>query len=327
MDDEKTAELVSCIQSGFPITDRPFLTLAENLGSTEKEIMRTIKSLIHNHTIREFGPVFDPARLGYISTLVAAQIDRDRVAELSAFLLEINEITHNYYREGEFNLWFTITARSTSYIELIFRKVEKFPGVSRVIDLPTIKVFKISTVFDSNSAPSKSRSDHSIVILSESEKNVIKVLQNGLPIVERPFTAIAEESGMEESYILELISRWIDEGIIRRFGARVNHRQIGYTCNALVAWDGEPIDKWGEQFAQMREVSHCYERESYPEWPYRLYTMIHAKNWDEMQETLKAMQAIAYGSNMVVLKTLYELKKMSMKYFLENETWDTQQKE
>ncbi|MFA6471351.1 MAG: hypothetical protein WCU00_04835 [Candidatus Latescibacterota bacterium] len=327
LDSEKTKELVSRLQSGFPITERPFLALAENLGSTEKEIVCAVKSLIHNHTIRELGPVFDPKRLGYTSTLVALQIDPERVAELSVSFLEINEITHNYYRDGKLNLWFTITARSISSIESILRKVEKFQGVSRVIDLPTIKVFKINTAFGSDYTPSKLRKDDSIVMLSEKEKHVVKVLQNGLPVIERPFTAIAEESGMEESYIFELLNSWIDEGIIRRFGARVNHQRIGYTFNALAAWDGALIDKWGEQFAKMREVSHCYERKSYPEWPYRLYTMIHARNSDEMQKTLSAMQAIASTSNMIVLKTLYELKKKSMKYFLENETWNTHQKE
>jgi siroheme decarboxylase len=327
LDADKTSELISRIQSGFPITDRPFKTMAENMGSTEGEIIRTLKSLIRDHTIREFGPVFDPVKLGYTSTLVAARIDPERVAELSASLLEINEITHNYYRDGKFNLWFTITARTSSIIESIIRRVVKFPGVTHVIDLPAIKIYKISTVFGAGSAPATLDNGHSNVIIPETEKNVIKSIQNGFPIVERPFNAFAEELGMEVSYIFELLNRWIDNGTIRRFGARVNHRQIGYTFNVLAAWDGQSIEKWGEEFAGMKEVSHCYERKSYPEWPYRLYTMIHAKNSNDMQETLKAMRSIAFGSNMVTLKTLYELKKVSMKYFLENDPWETPQKE
>lgn len=324
---QKTAELVSGIQYGFPISNRPFHILAEKLGCTQNEIMSKIKSLIHDHTIREFGPVFDPVRLGYSSTLVAARVEPERVAELSASLLEIHEITHNYYREGQFNVWFTITARYGSTIETIIRGIEKFPGVMRVLDLPALKVFKISTVFGSEASFMKIRSDTIIIPLSDNEKNVIRALQNGLPVVERPFTAVAEELGMEESYIFELINRWIENGTIRRFGARVNHRQIGYVFNILAAWDGEQIERWGEHFAEMREVSHCFLRKSYPEWPYKLYTMIHAKNLNEIQETIQAMKTISDGADMVALKTLYELKKVSMKYFVENETWNSPLKE
>jgi siroheme decarboxylase len=319
---KKTTELISRIQHDFPIADRPFLILAEKLGCTQNEIMSKIKLLIHDHTLREFGPVFDPVKLGYSSTLIAAKVEPERVAELSASLLDIHEITHNYYREGQFNVWFTITARSLSTIEIIVRGIEKFPGVMRVLDLPAFQIFKISTVFDSESSVKKTRSDTTIIPISENEKKVIRALQNGLPIVERPFIAVAEELGMAESNIFDLINRWIENGTIRRFGARVNHRLIGYNFNTLAVWDGENVELWGEKFAEIRMVSHCYMRKSYPEWPYKLYTMIHARDWKEMQDTIQAMKTIAEGADMATLKTLYELKKVSMKYFVENEPWN-----
>ena len=312
-------ELLSLIQHGFPIESRPFLSLAERTGRSEADIIAEVKSLIRDRTIREFGPVFDPGRLGYLTTLIAARIEADRAAELSAAMLPIVEITHNYYREGEFNLWFTIIARDRSLMDSTIRWVEKFPGVSKVLDLPVEKTFKISAVFGADTPPEPfTPADENPFLPDNEDRRIIRTLQNGLPIVERPFLALAEEMNMDEIRLIDRVNAWLCEGIIRRFGARVNHRRMGYTHNVLAAWQGDAVDEWGAKFAAVPQVSHCYARKSYPEWPYRLYTMIHTHTGEEMEEALDAIQRIAAGSRFVKMQTLYELKKTSMKYFLES---------
>ncbi|MHB9028221.1 MAG: siroheme decarboxylase subunit beta [Candidatus Latescibacterota bacterium] len=315
---DKEKALLALIQSDFPLVNRPFRVIAKQLGLTESEIMGTVQSLQHSRVIREFGPVFDTRKLGYISTLVATKIERDRAVELSATMLTINEITHNYYREGDFNLWFTIIARDRSVLEDTIRLVEKFPGVLRVLDLPVEKMIKLNAVFGAGTQKSgffdKSAPPTQI---DEEEQGIIRVLQNGLPVVEQPFLAVAAELGMSEDDLIGKIQNWIENRAIRRFGARVNHRRMGFEVNALAVWEGDEAQAWGSAFAELPNVSHCYLRRSYPEWPYRLYTMVHAKDEAEMGESVETMRRIAPQAHMKVLRTLYELKKTSMKYFQE----------
>lgn len=315
---EKHEELLAILQTSFPIESRPFQNIADRLHIRESEVLDMVRGLIHDRVIREIGPIFEARKLGYIGTLVAASVEEDRAAELSAAMLTIREITHNYCRIGEFNLWFTITASNRNIIDDIIHWVEKFAGVQKVLDLPMEQVFKISAVFGVEAPPLRiAQEDGSVQVFEEPEKNIIRALQNGLPVVDQPFLAISEELGLAESFMLHHIRRWMENGSIRRFGARVDHRRAGFMVNALVVWVGDQIQIWGKQFGEISTVSHCYIRRSYPDWPYRLYTMVHALNEEEMVNTLVKMRQIAPGARFAVLPTRYELKKTSMKYFLE----------
>jgi siroheme decarboxylase len=315
---EKRRELLALLQTAFPIENRPFQVIADRLHFRESEVLDRVRNLVHDRVIREIGPIFEARKLGYTGTLVAARVAEDRTAELAAAMLAIGEITHNYSRAGEFNLWFTITARDRNVIDDVIRWVEKFPGVQKLLDLPMEQVFKISAVFGAEAHPLRAvQEDSPVPVFEETEKSIIRALQNGLPVVDQPFLAISEELGLAESFMLHRIRRWMESGAIRRFGARLDHRRAGYMVNALAAWDGEPVQTWGKRFAEIPAVSHCYLRRSYPEWPYRLYTMVHAHSGEEMETILDTMRQIASGARVVILPTRYELKKTSMKYFLE----------
>jgi len=310
--------LLAFVQRDFPLETKPFGIIAKESGCTEREIIVTVQSLMHRRVIRELGPVFNARRLGYISTLVAIKIERDRAVELSASMLNINEITHNYYRECDLNQWFTIIARDRGIMEDIIRWVEKFHGVSKVFDLPMEKMFKLNVVFGANSPYTPISNPARVPApIGGDEQDIIRVLQNGLPIVEQPYHAIAAELDMSEAGLIERIRAWLDNGTIRRIGARVNHHRMGFAANALVVWEGDEVEKWGAAFAKMPQVSHCYIRRSYSDWPYRLYTMVHSVNENEMQGIIGVMRKTAPHAEMVVLKTLFELKKTSMRYFME----------
>lgn len=317
--DKKSTDLLDIIQSDFPITETPFRDVAERLEWTEHEVITSLKSLIDSKIIRTFGPVFDPRKLGYTSTLIAAEVSSERVAELAASMLAIQEITHNYLREHELNLWFTITARSEKKVTDICKWAEKFPGVKRTLNLPVITVYKINAVFlvDNNTALHNGTLTDTPRELNESEQNIVMELQRKFPLVERPFQVIADAAGTKESELIEKINRWLTDGTMRRFGARLNHKRAGYIVNILAAWKGEYIDTWGKKFAELDEITHCYRRKTHRYWPYELYTMIHAKTEKEMADLLTNMKAMAPGAVSVLLKTMYELKKTSMKFFLE----------
>ena len=115
--------LLSIIQADFPVVPRPFNTLAKRIGSSESELIDSIRSLKEEGVIRAFGPVFEARTLGYVSTLIAATVDEDRISGLAAMMLDINEITHNYLRNNERNLWFTITARNSKILNNIINQI------------------------------------------------------------------------------------------------------------------------------------------------------------------------------------------------------------
>ena len=316
---QKKHELLSVIQSDFPIVSRPFKVLADSLGLTERKVMSFIIFLKEEGIIRTFGPVFEASRLGYVSTLIAAKVDTERIADISVVMLDINEITHNYLRDNEYNLWFTIIARNSEIAGDIINRIKKLSGVEKVLNLPARKVFKIDAVWAGGKSKN-TRVDNKTGAppLNESEKSLVGLLQNDFPVVKNPFRVLSDSIQRDESEIIDTINLWINNGIIRRFGARLNHKKIGYTFNTLAAWQGKDLELWGKKFAELNQVSHCYLREPHEDWPYELYTMIHAKSAPEADIILETMSGIAHRSKMITLNTLYELKKTSMKYFMED---------
>ncbi len=319
--EKNSRDILRVLQADFPVIERPFLQVGTRLGMSEQEVIGAIRSYIDDGIIRTFGPVFDPRKLGYRSTLIAAQVDSERVAELAAMMLDIREITHNYLRDHDYNLWFTVTARTDLIMERIIKQVEKFPGVRKVLNLPMVKAFKIRAVFGAeNDSPVIDGADteEPSALLDYIDESLVRALQENFPLVDRPYLVIGDRAHMGEVEVVNTVRKWTEDGTIRRFGARLNHRNAGWTSNTLVAWGGGNIDMHGRTFSAMKEVSHCYKRTPHHEWPYELYTMVHAPSSVEMQDTLERMKALAEDSKPVFMNTLFELKKTSMKFFLED---------
>ncbi len=149
------------------------------------------------------------------------------------------------------------------------------------------------------------------------EIEIIKTLQKGLPIASRPFKEIGERLGLSEEVILETVKKMKQEGIIRRFGAMVKHRQLGYSANAMVVWKvpEDQVAHVGMTFASNDGVSHCYERQTNENWKYNLFTMIHGTSKEQCYETAKRMSELSGIMEYRLLFSTRELKKSSMKYF------------
>ncbi|HAE41285.1 MAG TPA: Lrp/AsnC family transcriptional regulator [Candidatus Riflebacteria bacterium] len=148
-------------------------------------------------------------------------------------------------------------------------------------------------------------------------RQVLSELQDGFKLETRPFKRIANQVGCSEEEVLEVIKRSREEGLIRRIGAAVRPGHLGHTANALVVWQvaEDRIDEVGTALAEMREISHCYERECPPNWPYNLFTMIHARSEEELDQLIADIfQRFSLGQYKV-LRTVKELKKTSMRYF------------
>ncbi len=154
-------------------------------------------------------------------------------------------------------------------------------------------------------------------MLSDLEKSVITAIQVDLPVTERPYQRIAEEIGLPEKKLLDILRDLCERGVIRRFGATLRHQKSGITANAMVAWQVEEdrIDRIGRKLAEFDAVSHCYRRDPAPAWPYNLYTMVHATSEDLCLALTRQMAETVEVDTYTVLFSKKELKKTSMQYF------------
>ena len=148
-------------------------------------------------------------------------------------------------------------------------------------------------------------------------RQILCELQDGFKLETRPFKRIANQVGCSEEEVIEIIGKCRDEGIIRRIGAAVRPEQTGYTANALVAWDVSPehIDEVGAALGELREVSHCYERECPEGWNFNLFTMMHARSEEELRNLVASISERFKFNGFKIYRTEKELKKTSMRYF------------
>ncbi|MFO7971823.1 MAG: winged helix-turn-helix transcriptional regulator [Desulfobacterales bacterium] len=149
------------------------------------------------------------------------------------------------------------------------------------------------------------------------ENEIIGLIQGDIPITQRPYLEMAQKLGISEKTLLERLKDLCNKGVIRRFGATLYHQKSGFQANAMVAWKVEEdrIDEAGEKMASFNEVSHCYRRNPTVDWPYNLYTMIHAKDEESCREIARNISIITQINTYSLLFSRRELKKTSMKYF------------
>ncbi|MFZ0133769.1 MAG: Lrp/AsnC family transcriptional regulator [Desulfobacterales bacterium] len=154
-------------------------------------------------------------------------------------------------------------------------------------------------------------------MLTDIEKRVIAAIQGDIAVTGRPYRRIAESLDIPEDRLLEILRDLCDRGVIRRFGATIRHQKSGFTANAMVAWRvaEERIETVGRIMAGFRQVSHCYRRNPTGDWPYNLYTMIHARNEASCHETARKMSEKSAVTDYALLFSRRELKKTSMRYF------------
>jgi DNA-binding Lrp family transcriptional regulator len=158
-------------------------------------------------------------------------------------------------------------------------------------------------------------------LLSEREKEIVKVLQEGIPLVARPYQVLADKLAMSEEELLTVIEDFLQRGIIRRIGLAVKHQDLGYLANAMIVWvvPEERIEEVGGIMAGFQEVTHCYQRPACPPgWPYNLFTMVHGRKRDECREIASRLAKASGIDDYRMIFSTDELKKSDMKYFLED---------
>ncbi len=156
-------------------------------------------------------------------------------------------------------------------------------------------------------------------MLSAIDINIIKMLQEDLPLVSEPYKLIAEELGITENDLINKIKEFQDNKTMRRFGATLNHLKVGFQANAMVVWDVpiDKIEKVSRIMISFPQVSHCYERATPPGWSYNVFTMIHGLNKLECDKVVSEISDLIHVDDYDILYSSDELKKCSMKYFSE----------
>jgi len=315
--------LLTQIQSDFPLVSRPFAAIGERLGLNEGEVLERCRRLQEEGIIRQISAIFDSRRLGYSSTLIAMDIPEEHIDESAMRISEHPGVSHNYKRDHPFNLWFTLTLPPGVDLEA---EVARLAAVARALCtriLPALRLFKIGVELDLeqgvNVAVKRKRSKPAPEGLREEEMAHVRVLQQHLPLLPRPFQGWAEELGISEEELFAKAEEFQASGVMRRFAAVLRHQKAGFTANGMICWriPEEKLPELGYRLASYPEVSHCYQRPVYPDWPYSVFSMVHALNREKCAEVARRMSEDIGISDYAILYSTKEYKKERVKYFLE----------
>lgn len=325
--DERDKQLLNLLQSEFQLAERPYDAVAEQLGESLEWVLSRTQELLDNRIIREITPIFDTRSLGYDSMLVAAKVDPENPQRAAKIINAHPGVSHNYLRNHEFNLWFTIATPPDSKfgLEGTLALLAKEAGAQSIRQLPTLKLFKINMNLEMEkgtetlAAPGGDSQERPLepTELSELDYAVIRNLQGPMEAVERPYDAAAEQTGISTPELLEHLQGMIDRGLLRRVAAILFHRRAGFSANGMGVW-AVPEDKVAEigpQMAAFRGISHCYQRPTYEDWPYNVFTMAHGRSKEECDAIL---DEIAEQTGIHERSTLYsstEYKKIRLRYF------------
>ena len=145
--DHIDAQILNHLQHGISLTDYPFHDMARELGISEAMLLERIKALRNDGLIRRLGGVFDSQKMGMKSTLCAMEVPEEKISEVAEHINAYREVTHNYLRNDQYNMWFTVTAASQEALERILAEIETVSGL-KVTSMPVIKRYKIKVVFD-----------------------------------------------------------------------------------------------------------------------------------------------------------------------------------
>ena len=314
-------ELLTLIQKEFPVTQRPFEYLAKRVGADEEAVLEVYKKLKDEKIIRQTSAIFDTKSLGYKSSLVAFKVDD--IEKAAAFVNTHPGVSHNYERDHDFNLWFTIAVEPDSIlglektVELMAKKAQ----AADYIILPTKKMFKIQVQLDVAGKKAKkekiAKKKRIEFDLEPIHYELIRLLQEDIEPIFEPFAKIVQRLDISYETLQKEVQRLQDGGYMRRFATILYHRKAGFNANAMVVWrvDEEKAHEIGQKVAEFSAVSHCYLRPTYPNWPYPLFSMIHGKTKEEVEEVVKEIEKEIKPQEYRYLYSTREFKKQRIKYF------------
>jgi DNA-binding Lrp family transcriptional regulator len=335
--DELDRRLLNLLQGSFPLAERPFAHVAELAEVSEDEVLARTDRLVRERIIRQVTPIFDTRVLGYQSMLVAAKVDPEHPWRAAKVINSHPGVSHNYLRNHDFNIWFTIATEPGSRLGLqgTLDVLQELTGAESIRQLPTLKLFKIRMDLEmekgtdalSAAGVAEDPKEPDAIELSELDLATIRALQGDMPIVPEPYAPAAEEIGVPVSRLLEQLESMRERKALRRVAAILFHRRAGFSANGMGVWrvPEERIMELAPRMASFRGISHCYQRPTYPDWPYSVFTMAHGRSKEECDAIL---DSIAEDTGIDERRTLYsstEFKKIRLLYFTDaHKRWEAE---
>ncbi|MDP2936957.1 MAG: AsnC family transcriptional regulator [Dehalococcoidia bacterium] len=321
--DEIDRRLLNLLQAEFPLAPRPFAGLGERLGLSEEEVLERVRRLKAEKIIRQISAIFDSRALGYRSTLAAFQVPDDRLEQVATAVSQNQGVSHNYARNHFFNLWFTLTVPPGEDPQAGVESLARENSVSRFLYLPTLRVFKVAVQFDMVGMEGQSRCPPEKVgsapeaLGIEVDPVLVRQLQKDLELVQRPFLSLAEAAGTSEESLLETARLYQGQGAMRRFAAVLHHRKAGFSANGMGVWavPQERVEEVGLAIAAFPQVTHCYQRPSYRDWPYSVFSMIHSRTVDGCWQVTSEISLKTGIQDYNLLFSTKEYKKARVKYY------------
>ena len=327
--DDADKRLMNALQSRFPLEAQPWGTIAGAVELPVDDAMARTQRLLDNRIIREITPIFDTRALGYESMLVAAKVDPEHPQRAATIVNSHPGVSHNYLRTHEFNLWFTIATPPDSELGLAgtLGVLQRMTGAESIRQLPTLVLFKINMnlemeggtpdlVKEVEAAPPRELERQPY---DELDVAVIRALQGPMAVAERPYDEAAAEVGMSTGAFLAHLEDMRERKLLRRVAAILYHRRAGFSANGMGVWrvpEDQVLDVGG-RMAAVRGISHCYQRPTYADWPYSVFTMAHGRSKEECDAILDSIAEMSglHGEDRATLYSSTEYKKVRLHYF------------
>lgn len=317
--------LMTRLHGGLPLSDRPFADVAAELGLDEEGLIERLRHLLAQGVLSRFGPLFQIERSGGLFVLAALAVPEPRFAEVTELVNRHTEVAHNYRREHALNMWFVVGAESPAAAEVALARIEAETGLA-VQAFPKEREFHVELrlpLLDgvdlrgdaaammlaaraSQLAPAEgscapptdapgTQPSATPAPLSDFDRRLISATQSGLPLVSRPYEAVAVLLDTSGAQVRERLAQMLASGLIRRIGAVPNHYRLGFRANGMTVWDVDDaqVDALGEQIGALPGVSHCYRRPRHlPHWPYNLFAMVHGRSRAEAEQQAARIEAL-----------------------------------
>ncbi|MEE8346907.1 MAG: AsnC family transcriptional regulator [Dehalococcoidia bacterium] len=314
--------LLNEIQKTFPLVAQPFAAIAERLGIDEEDALARTLRLKEDGIIRQISAIFDSRRLGYSSTLVAMSIPEEHVDESAGLISEHQGVSHNYKRDNPFNVWFTLTLPPEADLESEVTRLSERARAERTRILPAVRLFKIGVELDleqgTNAAEKRPRSKEPPRSFTEADLAYVRVLQQDVALESTPFQAWAESLGVSQEEMFAKAKDLEASGVMRRFAAVLRHQRAGFLANGMICWriPEDQLPDLGHRLAAYPQVSHCYQRPVFPDWPYSVFSMVHARSREGCEEIASKMSQEIGISDYAILYSTKEYKKERVKYYV-----------
>ena len=328
---QKEVRILDHLQRPQPIDKHLFQVIARQLNLSVEDVWQAIEYFKKAGIVRKFSAIFDTTAMGFSSSLLAMKVKPGQEEEMSHIINRCPGVSHNYQRDVPYQLWFTLAVPPGLSFEAVTEYFRAQPLCQDLLLFKTIKRFKIGVVLDLKNRE-KGEKDQDLEINQDQggvrddaikrsydqlDRQIICQVQKEIQLVRYPFKEAATTLGISQDELVKRLQVMQEKGILRRISAILDHRKSGFLFNGMVTWqvDDKDLDNLGRKFSSYKPVSHCYIRNSFPQWPYQLYTMIHARSREDLEAIVEHMTAASGQTNYRICLSTREFKKQRVIYF------------